>query len=143
MTEKRVEDFFLRIDKLTLQHTPVFGKMNVHQMICHCTDLYRLAFGEKKAEEYGKVNPDEITALARAGKTVPTPKGFDQVEGKGTRPVDFAEDKATLKKYISRFAELPYDYKFSPHPYFGDMERQKWENLVNYHLNHHLKQFAV
>ena len=143
MIQKRIEDFFSRIDKLTLQHKPSFGKMNVHQMICHCTDLFRLAFGEKEAEEYGKVDPNEIIALARKGKTVPTPKGFNQTKGEGTKPVDFAEDKIILKKYITRFAELPPDYKFSIHPYFGDMERRQWENLVTYHLDHHLKQFGA
>jgi hypothetical protein len=143
MTKDKIEIFFLRIDKLTLQHKALFGKMNVHQMICHCADQFRLAFGEKKAREYGRVDPNEIIALARSGKTAPTPKGFDQVEGEGTKPLDFNEDKETLKKYIIKFSELPADYKFSTHPYFGDVDRKWWESLVNYHLDHHLKQFGV
>ena len=142
MTKDRIEGFFLRIDKLTLQHKALFGKMSVHQMICHCADQIRMSLGEKKSTEYEKVDPKEIIALTRSGKTVPTPKGFGQVEGEGTKPVDFNEDKETLKKYIDRFSELPIDYEFSEHPYFGNMNRKQWESLVNYHLDHHLKQFG-
>lgn len=143
MAKDKIDVFFLRIDKLTLQHKALFGKMNVHQMICHCADQIRMALGEKKSTEYGKVDPNEIIAIARAEKTAPTPKGFGQVEGEGTKPIDFNEDKETLKKYIIKFSELHASYRFSTHPYFGDIDRKRWESLVNYHLDHHLKQFGV
>ncbi len=143
MTKEKVESFFSRINKLTPFHKPSFGQMNVNQMICHCTDAFRMAIGEKKAEEYGKVNPDEIIALARSGKTAPAPKGFDQVRGEGTKPVGLQEDKEALKKYITRFAGLSDDFKYAVHPYFGFLNRQRWENLMDSHLNHHLKQFGV
>ena len=143
MDKNKIDTFFSRIDILTTDHKPLFGQMNVHQMICHCADQLRLAFGEKRSTEYGKVDPNEIIALARAGKTAPTPKGFDQVKGEGTKPTNFEEDKNILKSYIIKFAETAEDYNFSEHPYFGIMNKQRWENLVNYHLNHHLVQFKV
>lgn len=143
MTKDQLETFFSRIDKLTKNRMSLFGKMNAHQAICHCTDQFRMAFGEKKAEEYGNVDSNKLIALARAGKTVPTPKGFDQVKGEGTKPVDFEKDKKLLKKYIIKFSKLPTNYKFSEHPFLGNISRKRWEELVNYHLNHHLNQFGV
>ncbi len=71
--------------------------MNIHRIICHCTGQFRLAFGEKLSDEYGKVNMDDLLALVRTGKTATTPKGFDQVKGEGTKLVNFEEDKETLK----------------------------------------------
>lgn len=143
MTKEKIESFFSRIDRLTPDQKALFGQMNVNQMICHCSDLFRIAFGEKRAEEYGKVNPNELIAMVRSGKTPPAPKGFDQVKGEGTKPINFEQDKLTLKKYITSFSELPGDFIFAEHPYLGNINRERWESLVNYHLNHHLEQFGV
>ncbi|MEX0314799.1 MAG: DinB family protein [Allomuricauda sp.] len=143
LTEDQVQDFFVRIDNLQIDQKPLFGKMDAHQMICHCADFFRMAFGQKKATEYGQVDPKEITARAKQGETVPTPKGFGQVEKDGTQPIDFEEDKEILKKYILEFKQLGDNYVFAPHPYFGDLTREKWTGLAIYHLNHHLEQFNV
>ncbi len=142
-TEEVLQGFFSRIDNLAIDRKPLFGKMNAHQMICHCADFFRMAFGQKKALEYGQVDPREITTSAKRGETVPSPKGFGQVEGDGTKPIDFEKDKTVLKKFIVEFTQLPKDYQFAPHPYFGDMSEAKWTQLALYHLNHHLDQFNV
>lgn len=140
-TEQVMQGFFSRIDGLAIHQKPSFGKMNAHQMICHCADQFRMAFGSKKAFEYGNEDANEIKERARQGKSVPTPKGFGQVEGNGTRPSNFEEDKETLKKFMLEFRQLSNSYEFSPHPYFGDLPKGKWERLAIYHLNHHLEQF--
>ena len=143
MKQRKVDEFLFRIDQLTVDHKPSFGKMNVHQMVCHCTDFFRMAKGAKKAKQCGAVNPDTIKSLAKAGKTVPTPKGFGQVEGDGTKPTDFEKDKLVLKDCLVEFSTLPKEYEFAIHPYFGKMNRQSWIDLAVYHLNHHLEQFNV
>ncbi|MGX1928602.1 DUF1569 domain-containing protein [Flagellimonas sp. 2504JD4-2] len=142
-TEAIMQGFFSRIDNLSREEQPSFGKMNAHQMLCHCTDFFRMAFGQKKALEYGQVNPREITERAKRGETVPSPKGFGQVEGEGTKPMEFEEDKIKLKKFILEFVHLSEDYQFAPHPYFGNLSKEKWEKTAIYHLNHHLEQFNV
>lgn len=53
MEDNKILQVFERIDKLNSESKPLFGKMNVHQMICHCTDFYRMANGSKEANEYG------------------------------------------------------------------------------------------
>jgi hypothetical protein len=120
-----------------------WGKMNVSQMVCHCADQIRLALGTKMATSQRSINPEEIIALAKAGKTVPTPPGFDQVAGEGTPPIDFESDKQTLKGLIIEFSKLDKDFAFPPHPYFGTVTRERWNGLVIYHLDYHLKQFGV
>ncbi len=143
MTQEKINSFINRIDNLRPVQKPKFGKMNVNQVICHCADAFRMAIGEMRAEEYGKVEPSEILALARAGKSVPVPKGFDQVKGEGTQPGEFLEDVATLKNYLIKFSKLPDDFIYAEHPFFGYMEKQRWDSLMEYHLDHHLKQFGV
>lgn len=142
-TNEQIQEFFERIDCLDPTLKPKFGKMNVNQMVCHCTDFFRMANGSKKALEYGVVDPKEILKLSRSGKTAPTPKGFGQTEGRGTSPTDLESDKKKLKKHILEFSKLNRDYEFAKHPYFGKIEFEQWNALAIYHLNHHLKQFNV
>ena len=140
-TEEQIKDFFERIDKLDSFRKPKFGKMNVNQMVCHCADFFRMANGNKKAQEYGVVDPIEILKLSRSGKTAPTPKGFGQTEGDGTSPTDLERDKRTLKEHVLEFSKLDNNFEFAEHPYFGKISFERWIELAIYHLNHHLKQF--
>jgi Protein of unknown function (DUF1569) len=141
MMEEEIQHFFQRIDKLTTEHKALFGKMNAHQMVCHCTDQLRAAMGTKELFEFGKVDPNEIIALAKSGKTVPTPKGLGQVEGDGTKPTSWDNDIKLLKEHILDFFRLADDFNYAPHPYFGSMNKKSWTRLVIWHLNHHLAQF--
>lgn len=143
MTEILIQQFFERIDNLTINSKASFGKMNVNQMVCHCTDFFKMVNGTKKANAYGKINPMEATELAKSGKTVPTPDGFGQVEGDGTQPVDLDSDKKILKEHILEFSKFSEKYEFAKHPIFGDMDYKRWNGLSIYHLNHHLEQFGV
>ena len=143
MTEEEIHSFFKRIDGLDAEQKPAFGKMNAHQMVCHCADQIRLALGTLIAKEYGNLTREEIFAFSNAGKTVPTPLGMDQVVGDGTQPTTFEKDIATLRQHIVEFSELDDNFEYGRHPYFGQLTKEKWTSLTLYHLNHHLKQFNV
>lgn len=142
-TKRQIQEFFERIDQLDLSRKPQFGKMNVNQMVCHCSDFFKMAQGIKKAEEYGAISPKKIMMLAQSGNTVPVPKGFGQLEGGGTLPTHLAHDKKLLKNHILEFSNLSPDFEFAIHPYFGKMTRERWVELARFHLNHHLNQFGV
>ena len=137
------EDLYGNLYDLLEPNENTFGKMDVNQMVCHCTDFFRMAKGTKKAEEYGTIGSAEIKALAPAGETIPAPKGFGQVEGQATKPTDLENDKKILKDHIRWFSQLPEDFDLAPHPYFDKMDSEKWIALAIYHLDHHLKQFGV
>ncbi len=112
MTEEQIQHFLERIDKLTHEDKPLFGIMNANQMICHCTDQLRLAIGTFMADEYGTVNLDEILAISKSKRTVPSPKGLGQVEGGGTKPTNFRNDVEILKEHILSFSQLTEDFDF-------------------------------
>ncbi|MFD0798948.1 hypothetical protein ACFQZJ_15860 [Maribacter chungangensis] len=143
MTEIQIQRFFGRIERLNLESKPSFGKMNVNQMVCHCADFYRMAKGVKKANEYGKINPNDIIAIAKTGKSVPAPSGFGQTEGEGTTATNLENDKIILKQHILEFSNFTKNYKCAVHPYLGEISNKRWHELAVYHLNHHLKQFGV
>ncbi|MEM1258256.1 MAG: DUF1569 domain-containing protein [Bacteroidota bacterium] len=143
LTHEQIHQFFERIDDLHSSIKPLFGKMNANQMVCHCTDFFRMAKGAKQAWEYGKVNAEEIIALVRSGKVAPAPKGFGQIEKEGTMPTDLEGDIKTLKEHILEFSKFDDHFEFAEHPYFGHIDKNRWTQLAIYHLNHHLKQFGV
>jgi len=143
VTQEKITSFFERIDNLKRDERPSFGKMNAHQMICHCTDQIRLALGTLEALETGGLTPKEVFEFHNAGKTVPTPKGMDQFAGGGTKPTIYNDDIDTLKEHIIEFSNLDDNFEFGHHPYFGKFTKEKWTSLTIYHLDHHLKQFNV
>jgi len=144
VTQDQLQEFLKRIDYLAPQHRPVFGKMNVHQMVCHCTDQLRLALGTIKADvDFTPIDPSVVKSLALAKKPVPTPKGLGQVEGEGTAPTTFQNDKDLLKSHLLEFLNLPEDFDYATHPYFGKSDRKRWMSITIYHLDHHLSQFNV
>lgn len=142
MDNKKYNKLICRINLLNKFLNPKWGKMNVSQMVCHCTDQLRLLFGEIPGIQMEEVDIKEIQLMARLGKTIKTVNGLDQIMGEGTKPELFENDIITLKNYISRFVETDDDYTFHFHPYYGELDKERWDRLVVYHLDHHLKQFG-
>ena len=122
-----------------------WGRMSAPQMICHLSDSFRSALGEKSVSSgtnFFKRTMMKWLALwvlpvwPHGVKTRPE---MDQQQG-GTRPVEWATDVEQLKILFERFCAAP---QFSPHPMFGPMsrtERMRWAYL---HMDHHLRQFGV
>jgi hypothetical protein len=140
MNEKLLH-FLTRIDSLTPNHKAKYGKMNVHQMVCHCTDFYRIALEELTLTETPKLSKEEVLILAKERKTVPAPKDINQVAGKGTKPNNFQNDIRLLKEKMTLFFNSPKKVEFPPNFYFGLLTRAQWNETSNYHLYHHLRQF--
>ena len=140
MNEKLLH-FLTRIDSLTPNHKVKYGKMNVHQMVCHCTDFYRMASEELTLTETPKLSKEEVLILAKERKTVPAPKDINQVAGKGTKPNNFQNDIRLLKEKMTLFFNSPKKVEFPPNFYFGLLTRAQWNETSNYHLYHHLRQF--
>ena len=136
-------DFLNRIDQLTEGHKPKYGKMTVQQMVCHCTDLYRLVLREMTLREKPNISAAEAIKLAQSRKTVPAPTEMDQVAGNGTKASDFETDIFLLKSKLQAFYALEKDYDYPPHFYFGKLNKKEWVQMTAYHLRHHLKQFGV
>ena len=146
--EKKREEIVVRINKLTPESKAVWGKMNANQMVCHCTDQFRIAFGEK-----GKPEKDAgfmertmlkflVLYVIKIPKNVPTSPKVDQMKD-GTPPTDFESDRQTLLSYIEKFASASDDFAWTPHFRFGQLAGKEWAILSHKHLDHHLKQFGV
>lgn len=142
-TDEGLNQLHERLHKLKPDTTPHSGEMNCSQMVCHIGDIFRLAKGEIMGHEYRGTAPEVIDAMTKAGKTIEDMDSNMQVKGTGTRPTHFEADIDTFKQLLAEFNSLPEDHPFAPHPYFGQMSKQDWTDLANFHINHHLEQFGV
>ena len=142
MTKEQANELIERIKTVSPNDEAKFGLMNVQQMVSHCSDQFRMLFGEMEGLLRENVDLAELREKTTRGESVQTVKGLDQVAGEGTKPGIFEEDKTILIEYLNRFNETDENFSFSFHPFFGEIGKSHWDRLVVYHLNHHLKQFG-
>lgn len=140
------QSYLPRIQSLTIDTPAKWGKMNAHEMICHCTDQVRAALGEKESKDISTFFSRTVIKALALGP-VPIPRGkaktapeFDQKIG-GTAPREFEADRQVLLDYLHQFEQ--YRETLSPHPLFRNLSRSQWQKMITKHLDHHLAQFGV
>jgi hypothetical protein len=145
--QQEVNNIANRINKLTPESTPSFGKMNVAQMLAHCNVTYEMVFEPTK---HAKPNAFVKFILKSFVKKIVTNE-VPYKQNSKTAPQfiiaderNFENEKERLKKYISKTAELGeqhFDGKESHS--FGILNKNEWNNMFYKHLNHHLSQFGA
>jgi hypothetical protein len=135
-----------RIAQLTPADRRQWGKMSVHQMICHVTEAYRIPLGDKQARP--RTLPIPRAILKFAALRIPThwPHGFPSPpeiaqDRHGIPPVEFEQDRAALFAALHDFCTRLSE-PAPPHPYFGPMSAADWNRWGYLHADHHLRQFA-
>jgi Protein of unknown function (DUF1569) len=145
-TESVAAEIIGRINRLTAETQPNWGKMSVAQMLAHCCVTYEMVFEDKhpkpnfligfilKTFIKGKVVNEE--GYPQNGSTAP------QFVIKETK--NFDAEKARLIGFIQKTQQLGenhFDGKASHS--FGNLNKTEWNNMFYKHLNHHLTQFGV
>ncbi|HRH63138.1 MAG TPA: DUF1569 domain-containing protein [Bacteroidia bacterium] len=139
------EALISRINKLTAESQPLWGKMDVSQMLAHITTPLLVMKGEVKINFtllgmlFGKSLKKKYLRDRGFGKNLPTHTKFKVVDSK-----QFAAEQ---KKFIELLQELLTKgtaiITKNKHPFFGNMSIQEWEDMMYLHVEHHLKQFGV
>jgi hypothetical protein len=135
-----------RIEKLTMNSQPNWGKMSVSQMLAHCSVTYEMVYTDKHAK------PNVLTKFMLklfVKKIVVSEKGY--AKNGRTAPQflivdeeDFQTEKKKLIDYIKNTHELGTTYFEGKESHsFGKLSSVEWNNSFYKHLNHHLDQFGV
>lgn len=140
------EDLFKRIDQLSPMSQRRWGKMNVAQMLAHCSIPYAQALGENKQDPPYLMKivmrlffRSMLTNEVPYKKNSPTAPAFIIVDQR-----DFEKEKAQLKSYITRVERLGINhFDGRPQITLGKLNAAEWSNLLYKHLDHHLQQFGV
>lgn len=141
------QEILTRLASIHPQSRRRWGKMSPSQMICHLSDAYRMALGERTVAPVPFIPRAPLRWFA-LWVPIPWPHGFpaapelDQQTG-GTRPAIFDHDLSELRAAIERFTTRPREFRWQTHPHFGSMTRKGWMRLGYLHADHHLRQFSA
>ena len=139
------EEVMTRIDKLQPAAQRQWGKMDVAQMMAHCSAALDLASG--------RLNPPRMLIGRLIGSFVkpiytnekpfsrnnPTDKTLVVSD-----PRDFQKEREKLKACVQQFCEGgEARCTRHPHPFFGPLTPAEWSRGMYKHLDHHLRQFGA
>ncbi len=144
---KVAQNYIDRINRLTPETQPLWGKMAVDQMLAHCSVSYEMVYEPEKHKKPGSIAKfilktflkPKVTGEKSYPKNSPTAPQFIIAERK-----NFEEEKKRLIGFIQKTQQLgasAFDGKESFS--FGKLKAQEWNNMFAKHLNHHLAQFGV
>ena len=135
-------EIMARVEKLSADSTPLWGKMTVGQMLSHCTEVQEVANGKplEGTPFIARLFKGMIKKMLLNNKRPPhNIKTHPQYVV--STPADFEEEKRRLVASMASFrANGPTS---TEHPLFGPMTNDEWGWLYFKHMNHHLEQFGV
>jgi len=144
--EKCRNELIARLDNLTTDAKPIWGRMNVEQMLSHLVQAGELPFVTSVPDRSSFMSRNIIRPLVLSvlpiPKEVKTSAEMDQQQS-GRKPLGFETDKANLVESINRLGTLATDQQCLAHPFFGKMSVKQWSRLSQKHIDHHLRQFGV
>ncbi|WP_296636763.1 DUF1569 domain-containing protein [Polaribacter sp.] len=145
-SQKITEEVLERINNLTKDTQPKWGKMSVSQMLAHCSVTYEMVYTKKnqKPNAFTRWILKTIVKSAVVSEK-PYPKNSRTApQFLITDQKDFLEEKKKLENYIIQTQELGethFDGKESNS--FGKLTTAEWNIMFYKHLDHHLTQFGV
>ncbi|KQS35870.1 DUF1569 domain-containing protein [Pedobacter sp. Leaf194] len=135
-----------RINKLNPSTPQQWGKMNVSQMLAHCSVSYEMVYENKHPKPNALM---KLMLKAFVKNVVVSEKPYKRNSHTApsfiiTDEKEFEKEKNRLILYLQQTQELGeshFDGKESLS--FGKLTKGEWNNMFYKHLDHHLNQFGV
>lgn len=134
-----------RINQLGPCTKAQWGKMDVAQMMTHCTAAMNMAFGLSKCHRhwigvlFGNISKRRVLKTNQLDRNIPA-----YIAMRVEHACDFEEAKKNFLNIIEfAFEEGETKLVKYPHPYFHKFKAGEWCQLNWKHLDHHLRQFGV
>jgi len=133
-----------RIEALTPETAPIWGKMSAAQMMAHCAEVLEVAVGKEiqGTPWFIKLLKPFVRKMVVGPKPYPrstrTHPQYIVVKEK-----DFTGEKARLLGAMEAFGEACSGKEGLDHPFFGEMTVDEAGWAMYKHLDHHLRQFRV
>ena len=139
-----------RINKLTKETRPLWGKMNAAQMLAHVSKPYEMVCDPNYADTHKRPNAFARFLLKSFLKPIVVgPKPYSK--NSRTAPDFVVADERVLEVERRRLVDHINQVQAWGTKYFdgkenhsfGVMTAQEWNNLYAKHMEHHLTQFGV
>lgn len=144
---KVAQSYINRINQLTPNAQPKWGKMSVAQMLAHCNQAYESILNPKSTPKANwmmkwvlkKFVKPQVISPKPYSKNLPTLKKYKISSDK-----NFEQEKKRLIGFIQKTQTLGIEaFEGKEHFGFGKLSGKEWNQLFAKHLNHHLEQFGV
>jgi hypothetical protein len=137
-----------RLRSLRAESERRWGRMSAHQMVCHLSDAFRMALGQKAVSNASGPLQRTIVKWVALYAPLPWPQGIPtspEVDPcrEGTPPVDFSADIAQLEAIVELFTSETRSLDRQAHPIFGSLSDAAWLRWGYRHMDHHLRQFGA
>lgn len=139
------DEVISRIDMLQANSQRQWGKMDVAQMMAHCSAAMDMAAGRANPPRMligrliGRMVKPIYTNDKPFAKNNPTDKTLVVSDQR-----DFLREQQQLKLKVRQFHEGgEAQCTRHPHPFFGRLTPQEWSRGMYKHLDHHLRQFGA
>lgn len=135
------EEVIRRINTLNENSTPMWGEMNIYQMLKHCTLWEEMLLGKTKYKQsflgrmVGKMALKDMLKDEPMKKNLPTVSSF-KMTGDG----DVNAAKAAWIKLLEEHGTQ--ENSGFVHPFFGKLSADQAGRLAYKHIDHHLRQFT-
>jgi uncharacterized protein DUF1569 len=133
-----------RIDRVSGDARPLWGKMNAEQMLTHLIASMRMAIGELQTKS--RKSPIRFPPLRQfVVYWMPWPKGVSTAPEllPPANCENVEQSKSELSRLLAVFAARGSEMKWPLHPMFGNLGGKGWGILSWRHFDHHLRQFGV
>ena len=137
------KEILQRVDNLTSDSKPMWGKMSVGQMLTHCTRTLQAPAGDFY------VKPSALRFIGRFfkksylysnkpfSKNSPTAPEFVMTDAKV-----FNQEKEEFLRAFEKLCAGEQAVVVTLHSFFGQMTPAEWGRLMYKHLDHHLRQYG-
>jgi hypothetical protein len=137
------QSLVIRIGKLTNASAPLWGKMNVAQMLSHSSVAFEMALGLKPIKDksnflFRLLFKGTILGTKPFKKNLPTGKEFIITDAR-----DFEREKKYLLEVMERAYKNGTNGKWHNHTLIGKLTAEEWGCTLYKHTDHHLGQFGV
>lgn len=140
-----VDELIVRIDRLQPATQHLWGKMDVAQMMAHCSTTLDMASGRLVLPRLwigrllGPFVRPIFTNEKPLSRNSPTDKKLVVSDQR-----DFTREHEQLKLRIREFQQGGEEQCTKhPHPFFRTLTPREWSTGMYKHLDHHLRQFGV
>ncbi len=139
-------DLARRASSLKQTSEPLWGSMNVTEMLHHCNRATQSILEGKAPPQNSTVEQKVLkflfmNVIKKLPKNATAPKRFN-VKLSQLIPGEFENERNEFLKLIERFTSHQNEITLS-HPRFGALTTKEWGKFVWMHLDHHLRQFGV
>ena len=134
-----------RLNKLTAENRPLWGKMSPAQMLKHCRLWEEMIHqnqvfkGPLIGRLIGRLILKNVLKTPEFRKNSPTIPEMVVTETN----INLNEERRQLITLVNSYPQYNWPDNSFIHPFFGKMTREQIGILVWLHLDHHLRQFGV